>query len=202
MTEHVNRQAVESKITRLREQYGPLYEEDVTVAVDAGTFQEEIVQSRAGYLGSAYAWIIREPDDTPALTESMPDEAQTEEPRVLLILGRGGTRWGIPGGGIEGEERVEETVHREVAEETSIRCTLDGCFGVRHERRTAPDADIVLHNIRAVFEGTYDAGSIAIQSGELAGAAWWRDRPSRIHPLAKPPAERWFDDEHHDSARD
>lgn len=194
MTEHVNRQAVEEKIARLRDQYGPLYEEDQTVEVPADAFREEVQLSRDGYLGSAYAWIVRRPADAPDLTESMPEEARTDESRVLLILGRGGTRWGIPGGGIESAERVEETVYREVTEETSIRCSLDHCFGVRHERRTASHSDIVLHNIRAVFDATYDEGSISIQPGELAGAAWWRERPPRIHPLAKPRAERWYAD--------
>lgn len=195
MTEHVNKQAVDEKITRLREQYGPLYEEDQTVEVPMEGFQGEVQLSRDGYLGSAYAWIVRRPGDAPDLTESMPEEARTDESRVLLILGRGGTQWGIPGGGIEGGERVEETVHREVGEETSIRCSLGDCFGVRHERRTASNTDIVLHNIRAVFDATYDGGSISIQPGELAGAAWWADRPRRLHPLARPRADRWYADE-------
>lgn len=194
MTEHINRQAVEERIARLREQYGPLYEEDQAVTVQSEGFQEEISQSRDGYLGSAYAWIVRRPADAPDLTESMPEQAQTAEDRVLLILGRGGTRWGIPGGGIEDGERVEETVHREVAEETSIRCALEDCFGIRHERRTSPDSDVVLHNIRAVFDATYGDGSIALQPGELAGAAWWVNRPRRIHPLAKPRVDRWYAD--------
>lgn len=194
MTDHVNRQAVERRIARLREAYGPLYEEEQTVDVRSDSFQEEVSLSRAGYLGSAYAWIVRRPEDAPELTESMPADAQTEEQRVLLILGRGGRRWGIPGGGIEREERVEDTVHREVVEETSIICSLEDCFGVRHERRTSADSDVVLHNIRVVFDARYETGSIALQAGELAGAAWWVERPRRIHPLAEPRADRWFTD--------
>jgi 8-oxo-dGTP diphosphatase len=195
MTEHVNRSKVEERIGRLREAYGSLYTESERVTVSPDGFPEEIELSRDGYHGSAYAWIVRDPEDAPGLTPSMPEDAETRNARVLLILGRGGTQWGIPGGGIETGESLEETVYREVREETQIECEITDCFGLRHERRTAPGHDVVLHNIRAVFDATYTGGNISVQPGELAGAAWWPERPPKVHPLAVARADRWFSQE-------
>lgn len=192
MAEHINRDRVETRIQELRDTYGSLYTEQETVSVEPEAFPDEIDGSRNGYHGSAYAWIVREPADAPDLTDSMPDEAATTGKRVLLILGRGGAEWGIPGGGIEDGESLEETVYREVSEETQVECAIRDCFGVRHERRTSPEHEVVLHNIRAVFDAEYSSGSISIQPGELAGAAWWPERPPRVHPLAAPRAKRWF----------
>lgn len=195
MAEHINRDRVEQRIQGLRETYDSLYTEEETELVEPEAFPEEIQESRNGYHGSAYAWIVREPPDAPGLTDSMPDEAATTRRRVLLILGRGGAEWGIPGGGIEDGESLEETVYREVREETQVECAITDCFGVRHERRTSPEHDVVLHNIRAVFDAEYASGSINIQPGELAGAAWWPERPPRVHPLAAPRADLWFEND-------
>lgn len=194
MSDHVNRDLVMRRIERLRSEYGPLYGEWETVEVEPDRFSEEIEGSRQGYHGSAYGWIVRAADDAPGLTESMPADARTEAARVLMILGRGGQEWGIPGGGIEDDERLEETVYREVKEETDIDCAITDCFGVRHETRTAPGYDVTLHNVRAIFDAAYEGGSIALQPGELAGAAWWKESPTRLHPLVEARASRWFAD--------
>lgn len=193
MAEHVNRETVESRLRRLDEEYRIEYREDETVAVDPGGFDDEIRAAREGYDGSSYVWIVRRPDQASPLTESMPDEARGREDRVLMILGRGGHRWGIPGGGREGDETFEEGARREVREETSVECTIEDCFGVRYERRTSPEHDEVLHNLRVVFEGAYTGGNLAIQPGELNGAAWRARRPRRVHPLAAPLADEWFE---------
>lgn len=193
MIEHINRDTVGSRLQRLDDEYGVDYHEDETVTVDPAAFDEEIRMSRNGYIGSSYIWIVRTPAQTAALSESMPDNARDENDRVLMILGRGGHAWGIPGGGLEDGETFEESALREVREETSIECEITDCFGIRHERRTSPDHEEVLHNLRVVFEGSYVGGSIAIQPGELSGAAWLAKRPSQVHPLAAPLAEEWFD---------
>jgi 8-oxo-dGTP diphosphatase len=192
MVEHINRETVESRYERLDEEYGIDYHEEETVSVNPGDFDEEIRMSRNGYIGSSYVWIVRHPEQASPLTESMPDDVHVQE-RVLMILGRGGTAWGIPGGGREDGETFEEGALREVREETNVECTIEDCFGVRHERRTSPEHEEVLHNLRVVFEGEYAGGSISIQSGELNGAAWRVRRPQRVHPLAEPVAEEWFE---------
>lgn len=193
MAEHINRDTVGSRLQRLDEEYGVDYHEDETVTVDPAAFKREIRMSLDGYLGSSYVWIVRTPAQAAALSESMPDTARDENDRVLMILGRGGHAWAIPGGGLEDGETFEESALREVPEETDIECEITDCFGIRRERRTSPDHEEVLHNLRVVFEGSYLGGSIAIQPGELSGAAWLAKRPSRVHPLAAPLTEEWFD---------
>jgi 8-oxo-dGTP pyrophosphatase MutT (NUDIX family) len=192
MAEHVNKTVVQSRLDRLNEDYRIGYTESETVTVDPDGFEAEIRAARDGYIGSSYVWIVRRPGQASPLSESMPDDAHSEEERVLLILGRGGHAWGIPGGGREDGETFEEGALREVREETGIECTIESCFGTRYERRTSPAHEEVLHTLRVVFEGTYAGGTITIQPGELNGAAWRARRPCCLHPLAKPVAAAWF----------
>jgi 8-oxo-dGTP pyrophosphatase MutT (NUDIX family) len=65
----------------------------------------------------------------------MPD--LDEQRRVLVILGRGGSRWGFPGGREDGE-RYEDAAVREVHEETGIDCTITGRFPLRETVTVAP----------------------------------------------------------------
>jgi len=193
-SEHLNRNTVQDRLDRLDEEYGVQYLEEETVRVDPDGFPEEIRMSRDGYDGSSYVWIVRSPGAAPPLTESMPDHAGNDRDRVLMILGRGGDRWGIPGGGREGDETYEEGALREVREETSVECRITDLWGVRHEQRTATGFDELLHTLRVVFDGRYEDGHIAVQPGELDGAAWLAERPRKLHPLVAPVAEEWFDD--------
>lgn len=192
-TTHINQEEVQRRLQRLKDEYGIDYREDETVMVDPDGFPREREMAADGYIGSSYVWIVRCPEDAGQLTPSMPDGSQTEHDRVLLILGRGGHEWGIPGGGREDGETFEESALREVREETSIDCEITDLFGIRHERRTSSAHETILHTLRVVFEGQYEDGSIAIQPGELAGAAWYARRPDRLHPIAEPVADDWFD---------
>jgi 8-oxo-dGTP pyrophosphatase MutT (NUDIX family) len=192
--EHLNRDTVQDRLDRLDEAYGVGYLEEETVRVDPDGFPEEIRMSRDGYDGSSYVWVVRSPEQAAPLTESMPDHTGNDRDRVLMILGRGGDQWGIPGGGREGEETYEEGALREVTEETNIDCQITEVARVRHEQRTAPGFDELLHNLRVVFDGRYEDGHIAVQPGELDGAAWLAERPRKLHPLVAPVAEEWFSD--------
>ena len=192
--EHLNRDTVQDRLDRLDEEYGVQYLEEETVRVDPDGFPEEIRMSRDGYDGSSYVWVVRSPEQAAPLTESMPDHTGNDRDRVLMILGRGGDRWGIPGGGREGDETYEEGALREVREETTVECRITDLWGVRHEQRTAPGFDELLHNLRVVFDGRYEDGHIAVQPGELDGAAWLAERPRKLHPLVAPVAEEWFSD--------
>lgn len=189
---HSNRDSIEDRLSRLDEEYGVDYVEERPIEVDPERFPDEIELSRDGYDGSSYVWVVRSPEDAGPLTESMPEDAGNDRDRVLMILGRGGDEWGIPGGGREGEEIFEEGALREVREETSLECQIRDVASVHHERRTAPGYDEVLHNLRVIFEGRYESGTISIQAGELDGAAWLAERPRRIHPLVRPVADKWF----------
>lgn len=53
-----------------------------------------------------------------------------DEGRILLALRRDIGWWNLPGGGMEVGETVEETVHREVLEETGLEIEIEQLVGV------------------------------------------------------------------------
>ncbi|HPC03857.1 MAG TPA: NUDIX hydrolase [Syntrophales bacterium] len=80
--------------------------------------------------------------------------------------------WALPGGFVDYGETVEEAAVREALEETSLRITLTGLFGVY----SSPDRDPRQHSISTVFLATAsgrpgaadDAAGIGIfRKGEL-----------------------------------
>ena len=182
MSDEVNREFVERRRDILGETYHDVTVHHETETVEAGLFAELRDLSRGGYTGGSYAWVVRDPDDAATLTESMPDEID-EGRRVLMILGRGGTEWGLPGGGREDGETYEEAAVREVREETGVDCELTDCFLLVHRVTVSEgDHDDRLHTLWTVFDADYAGGSIAIQPGELNGAAWFEEPPDRICP--------------------
>ncbi|MFC6961970.1 hypothetical protein ACFQJ8_08800 [Halocatena marina] len=101
----INREEIERRRDRLLDHFGetPIRERHDTPSADR--FEEWIEMSNAGYIGSAYALVRRSPDQQTELTESMAVEGDERE-RVLLILGRGSSDWGVPGGGQENDETL------------------------------------------------------------------------------------------------
>ena len=87
----VNRDEVERRRDRLFDRFGeaPIHERHDTPNPDR--FEEWLALSQNGYIGSAYALVSRSPNDLPPLTESMAVDGEEQE-RVLLILGRGGSK--------------------------------------------------------------------------------------------------------------
>jgi ADP-ribose pyrophosphatase YjhB (NUDIX family) len=80
--------------------------------------------------------------------------------------------WALPGGFVDYGETLEEAAVREALEETSLRATLTGLFGVY----SSPDRDPRQHTISTVFLATAsgrpraadDAADIGIfRRGEL-----------------------------------
>lgn len=179
----INRSEIERRRKRLCDQFGaaPIHERHDTPSTDR--FEEWIELSEDGYIGSAYALIRRSSDQLPSLSASMGDVGEERE-RVLLILGRGGSTWGVPGGGQEADEPMEATVRREVAEEVGIDISLRTIGHMRHEIATCEGYDERLHVLRVFFHADYDGGTLAIQPSELNGAAWFADLPptERLHP--------------------
>jgi ADP-ribose pyrophosphatase YjhB (NUDIX family) len=175
--QNINHEEVERRSDRLADQFGDatIYERHDTP--DPDRFEDWIEMSKDGYIGSAYALVRRLPNDLSPLTESMAVDGEEQE-RVLLILGRGGSKWGVPGGGQEDDEMMETTVRREVTEEVGIGISLTGINHMRHEISTCEGYDERLHVLRVFFHADYEDGSITIQPGELNGAAWFTNPPS------------------------
>jgi len=187
-SEHVNRETVDRRRNRLLEEYDDVHVQDVTHEFDdEEAYRDLRDDARGGYTGSGYAWVVREPDQTAPLTESMPDEVDDGR-RALMILGRGGTRWGVPGGGREDGETYEEATRREVREETNIDCEVTGLFLLRDLTLTPPGGTAnesdrpAIHTLWAFFDADYTGGHIAIQPGELNGAAWFGGPPEGMYP--------------------
>lgn len=190
--QEVNRSAVERRRDRLLDRFGdaPVAERHETPAAE--TFEELIALSKDGYIGSAYALVRRTPAQLPPLSESMAVDGDERE-RVLLILPRGGSEWGVPGGGQEDDETMETTVRREVAEEVGLEITPTEIDHLRHDVATCEGYDERLHALRVFFRADYDDGSIAIQPGELNGAAWFATPPAadRLLPSTQRLLENW-----------
>lgn len=188
----INREEIERRRDRLLDSFGeaPVHERHDTPEPER--FEEWTQMSKDGYIGSAYALIKRSPDDLPPLTESLAVEGEEQE-RVLLILGRGGFEWGVPGGGQEADEMMEKTVQREVAEEVGLRISLRGINHMRHEISTCEGYDERLHVLRVFFHADYEDGSVTIQPGELNGAAWFANPPTpeRLLPSTQRLLEGW-----------
>ena len=182
----INRREIERRRDRLFDRFGEAPVRERHDTPDTDEFEEWIEMSTAGYIGSAYALVRRSPEQLPELTESMAVDGDERE-RVLLVLGRGGAKWGVPGGGREDDETMEETVEREVAEEVGLTVSPTEINHIRHEIATCEGYDERLHVLRVFFHAEYESGSIAIQSGELNGAAWFADPPcdDRLLPSTK-----------------
>ena len=173
----INLEENERRRNRLFDQFDEAPVQRVHKSPPPDQFEEWIAMSRAGYLGSAYAFVRRPPERFAELTESY-EVAGEEQERVLLILGRGNSNWGIPGGGQESDETYEATVHREVVEEVGIEISLTGISHVRHEISTTDGFDEQLHVLRVFFYAEYEGGAVEIQPGELNGAAWFANPPT------------------------
>lgn len=111
-----------------------------------------------------------------------------------MILGRGATRWGVPGGGREDGERYEDAAVREVREEAGVDCTITDCWLVREAVSTAPSFDERLHTLWVFFDARYAGGNIDVQPGELNGAAWFADPPARLRGENEFRAAAFWDD--------
>jgi 8-oxo-dGTP pyrophosphatase MutT (NUDIX family) len=188
----INQEFVLDRIDALHDAYGDFSVADDVVEVPSEEFPEYVANARDGYVGSAYAWTVRQPAAAGEPSETAGGEETRE--RALLILPRGESAWGVPGGGREGEESFPETAVREVREEAGVDCAVtDAWFAERVRWRSEDDADDrVSHTLHAFFDATYEGGTIAVQQGEVNGAAWFAERPSRLDEYARRRADAFF----------
>jgi 8-oxo-dGTP pyrophosphatase MutT (NUDIX family) len=174
----------------LQERYGevPVEREPVTIAPE----RFEAHTEGDPYVGGAYAWVVRPPEDAPALSETAVAERDDRE-RVLFHYPRGRDEWGLPGGGVEGEETYEEAAVREVREETGIDCEVTDLWLIRHHvwKPAEEDDDRRTHSVHPFFDARYVGGGIEIQPGESNGAAWFAELPERTMDANEVRAEDW-----------
>ncbi|WP_435317678.1 NUDIX domain-containing protein [Haloarchaeobius sp. TZWSO28] len=193
-----NADEVTRRIERLQETYEEVHVERKREGA-MGEFDDLCGYAREGYIGGAYAWVVRKPEQAHELTESMPDDAFGDQERVLLGMGRGSNHWGPAGGGLEGfdpdepgsGEMFEEAAVREVREETGVECEVHGPVTVDRLVVADPEGEDEVHLAYVIFGGRYTGGSIDVQPGELNGAAWFADLPAEIHPNVEFWPEYW-----------
>jgi 8-oxo-dGTP pyrophosphatase MutT (NUDIX family) len=190
--ERINAEDVDRRLDRLRERYGEFPVAENRESLTQEQYEEWTDDVDAyDYVGGAYCWIRRTASEAPELSESMPDDAATDGDRVLLIVGRGTSHWGVPGGGIEPGETVEEAAEREVREEVSIDCSVTDTLFAERIVGTHEDTGTEVHLCYTFLEADYVDGQVAIQGGELNGACWFRDLPDDLHPAIEDRAHEW-----------
>jgi 8-oxo-dGTP diphosphatase len=188
----INADIVEQEIARLQTKYDDVITETKYHDSPSDLFEEHTDYARDGYIGGAYVWVVRPPENAPLLSPSMSDADTDDRDRVLMILNRGSEEWDLPGGGREDGETFEEAAVREVEEETNIRCELTELFLLHHAVVTTDHREERVHTLYVYFDGSYTDGDIAIQGGELNGAAWFAEPPERLDPVTDRRAEEWY----------
>lgn len=103
-----------------------------------------------------------------------------DDDRMLLAHWYEGRRaaWTLPGGGMEAGEDPEQTVRREVREETGYRVEVGELLGIHSRvipasRRITDDADGPLHALRIVYRARVTGGTLRNEVGGSTDRADW-----------------------------
>jgi len=195
MAEAINADVASDTITTLQAEWGSAPVTERRVTVPAAEFPDLVANARDGYRGGGYAFVTRTPDQVGPATDSYAG-APADEERALLILPRGDAAWGVPGGGLEGGESFPAAARREVREETGIGCEPTGLWLLQRLVWASEDPaeDRTTHSVHAFFDADYVEGSITVQPGEIAGAAWFADAPADLLAPTDRRADRFFGD--------
>jgi ADP-ribose pyrophosphatase YjhB (NUDIX family) len=172
----VTRQEVRRRLERLRDEYGSFPIREKTVTNDPDFFESGVRLAENGWIGDAGAFVTDERD------------------RALLIRHEASPdTWGVPGGGHEPGETMEETARREVHEETNIQVHIDDVAYAR--RKTIvheADPDRRLFMLTVVFDATPTrAGVPDIGDDEVLDARWFEEPPDGIDRFHEDRIERW-----------
>lgn len=166
---------VQRRVNRLTERYGAFDLHEETVENDRDFFEQGVEMAKEGWIGDAGAWVT---DD---------------EGRVLLI--RHADRpdeWGIPGGGHEPGETMEETARREVREETGVECTIvDVNFARRKTIVLESDPEKRYYMLTVVFDADFEGGTIESSDEEILDAAWFSEPPENVLPFVQEEVAAW-----------
>ena len=193
MAPAINEDFVEAQVDRLQDDYQEVSVDKGVVEIPPEEFPEYVENAREGYVGSAYAWVVRRPDQAGERSETYAGGEESRE-RALMILPRGESAWGVPGGGLEDDESFEQTARREVREEAGVDCEVTGLWHLEHLewRSEDPDDDRVSHTLHVFFDADYAGGQLAAQAAEVNGAAWFAEPPARLGEKAAVRAETYF----------
>lgn len=139
----------------------------------------EYIQSLRQHLGHA-----------PILMVGATVFALDEQDRLLMLMRTDNQMWGVPGGGIELDEKVEEAARRETGEETGLEIgemTLFGVFSGPELYYKYPNGDEV-HNISIVYLTRDLRGEINIDPKEHSGYQYFPldALPENISPPLMP----------------
>jgi len=108
-----------------------------------------------------------------------------EQGRILLQKRSDVGLWGIPGGGQELGERIDETLRREVREEVGLDVQprrLIGLYSFPHGTLTYPNGDR-MHPLSALFECEVTGGDLISDGDEVLEIGWFA--PDKL-PLLTP----------------
>lgn len=193
MVERVNEGFVEDRIRTLQDRYGEVDVVEDAVAVPAADFDSYLENAREGYVGGAYAWVTRHPEEAGYPSESY-DGGVVDSEQALLILPRGQSEWGLPGGGVESDESFERAARREVLEEAGVGCEITGLWRLKRNtwRSDDPGDDRESVSLHVFFDADYVGGSINVQAGEIDGAVWFAEQPEPLMDETEPRAKTFF----------
>ena len=173
--EKETRKNISRRIDRLQERYGSFPIDEETVENNPDYFKHGKEMAEEGWIGDAGAWVT--------------DDAN----RVLLIRHKGSpNEWGVPGGGHEPGETMEETARREVREETGAECTItDVNYARRKTIVLSPNHDERYYMLTVIFDAKYDGGSISISDEEVVEAKWFSESPENVLDFVEKHVSTW-----------
>ncbi|MFQ3294093.1 MAG: hypothetical protein ACI9PP_002009 [Halobacteriales archaeon] len=133
MDTHLNRETVDHRLARLRDEYGSFPVIDSQAELPADRFDDLLKKATEGYTGGGYAWTVREPEDAPSLSNSMPGRIdQSPCPEVGDVEGErhlhashslvGRTEFHRQAPLFRAEEVTYENRHRSSAPRNQYRC--------------------------------------------------------------------------------
>lgn len=105
-----------------------------------------------------------------------------DEGRVLLVRATGGAasagRWLLPGGGVNHGEDPEDTVRREVEEETGLRVAVVGIRDVLSDVSHLEDVGTLRHQDRLIFDVRVVGGELRPENGGSTDRVAWVAPPA------------------------